>query len=108
TLRNQQRKISVLVVGGLEPLVEFALEDLPHRVPIGFDDHATLNDFSGFGHVALQYDILIPGGKVLRARGDWRFSHMRCNLQCGITVGVVTRQCVRAKSSSTYVPAWSP
>jgi hypothetical protein len=31
----------------------------------------------------LQYDILIPGGKVLRACGDGRFSHRRCNLQCG-------------------------
>ena len=84
TLRNEQREIDVLVIAGLEASIEFALQHFPDRIAIGFDDHAALDDFGRFGHVALQYDILIPGGKVLRACGDGRFSHMGCNLQCDI------------------------
>ena len=74
-LRDQQREIDVLVVGGLEALVEFALQHFPDGVAVGLDDHAALDDFGGFRHVALQYDVLIPGGKVLRACSDGRFSH---------------------------------
>src|ERR1039458_4286683 len=33
TLRDEQREIHVLVIGSLEALVEFALQDFPHRVP---------------------------------------------------------------------------
>ena len=74
-LRNQEREVDVLVIGGFEPVVEFALDQFPNGISVGFDNHAALDDFGGFRHVALKNDILIPGGKVLAARRDWRFGH---------------------------------
>ena len=74
-LRDQQREINVLVAGGLEAVVEFALQQLPDGVAVGLDDHAAFDDFGGLGHVALQNDVLIPGCKILSARSDGRFGH---------------------------------
>ena len=74
-LRDQQREIHVLVAGGLEAVVELALQELPDGVAVGLDDHAAFDDLGGLGHVALQNDVLIPGGKILSAGSDGRFSH---------------------------------
>ena len=74
-LRDQQREIHVLMAGGLEAVVELALQQLPDSVAVGLDDHAAFDDFGGLGHVALQNDVLIPGGKVLSAGSNGRFSH---------------------------------
>ncbi len=74
-LRDQQREIHVLVAGGLEAVVELALQHLPDGVAVGLDDHAALDDLGGLGHVALQDDVLVPGGEILLARSDGRFGH---------------------------------
>ena len=66
-LRDQQRKINVLMAGGLEAVVEFALEQFPDRIAVGLDDHAAFDDFGRLGHVALEDDVLIPGGEILAA-----------------------------------------
>ncbi len=75
TLRNQQREVHILMARGLETIVELALQQLPDSVAVGLDDHAALDDLGGLGHVALQYDVLIPGSKILSAGSDGRFSH---------------------------------
>ena len=74
-LRDQQREINVLVIGGFEAVVEFALHQFPNGIAVGFDDHAAFDDFGGLRHVALQNDVLIPRGKVLAARRNGRFGH---------------------------------
>ena len=75
-LRNQQREVDVLVAGGLEAVVELALQHFPDGVAVRLDDHAAFDDFGRLGHVALQHDVLIPGGKVLGSGSDRRFSHL--------------------------------
>ena len=47
----------------------------PDRIAIGFDDHAAFDDFGGLRHIALQNNVLIPRGEILRARSDGRFGH---------------------------------
>ena len=37
----------------LETLVELALQRLPNRIAIRFDDHAAFDDFGRLGHIAL-------------------------------------------------------
>ena len=69
-LRDEEGQVDVLVAGGFETLVKFALEDFPDGVAVGLDHHAALDDFGRFGHVALDYNVLIPGGKVFFAGGD--------------------------------------
>ena len=58
TLRDEQRKIDVLMAGGLEAIVQLALQQLPHGVAVGLDDHAAFDDFRRLSHVALQKDEL--------------------------------------------------
>ena len=74
-LRDEQREVAVLVVGGFEAVVELALDQFPHGVAVGLDDHAAFDDFRGLRHVALQDDVLIPGGEILLAWSDGRFGH---------------------------------
>jgi predicted transcriptional regulator len=74
-LRDQQRKVGVLVAEGFEPVVELALEPLPDGVAVRLDHHAALHDFGRLGHVALQDDVLIPRCEVLRAGGYGGFGH---------------------------------
>ena len=75
-LRNEQREVAVLMVGGFKALVELALHDFPNGVAVGLDDHAALDDLGGFRHVALDDDVLIPGGEILLAGSDGRFGHI--------------------------------
>ena len=74
-LRDQQREVHILMAGGLEAVVELALQQLPDGVAVGLDDHAAFDDFGGLGHVALQNHVLIPGSKILSAGSNRRFSH---------------------------------
>ena len=75
--RDEQREIAVLVIGGLEAVVELALQHLPDGVAVGLDDHAAFDDLGRLRHVALQDDVLIPGSEVLRAGSDRRFGHRK-------------------------------
>jgi hypothetical protein len=52
-LRDQQREINVLMARGFKAAVEFALEQLPYGIAVGFDDHAAFDDLGRFGHIAL-------------------------------------------------------
>ncbi len=74
-LRDQQRKIDVLMAGGFEAVVKLALQQLPHSVAVGLDDHAALDDLGGLGHVALQNHVLVPGCKVSGAGSNRGFGH---------------------------------
>jgi hypothetical protein len=74
-LRDQHREVVILVAGGFEAVVELALQQLPHSVAVGLDDHAAFDDFRRLGHVALQNDVLVPGCKILSARSNRRFCH---------------------------------
>ena len=74
-LRDQQREIDVLMAGGLEAIVELALQDFPDGIAVGLDDHAAFDDFGRLGHVALEDDVLVPGSEVLAAGSDGRFGH---------------------------------
>ncbi len=67
TLRDQQRKVCVLMPRRLEPVIQFTLHELPHRVAVGLDDHAALHDLRRLRHVPLQNDVLIPCRKILIA-----------------------------------------
>ena len=64
-LRDEQREVDILMAGGFEARVEFALQHFPNSIAVGLDDHAAFDDLGGLRHIALQYDILIPRGKVL-------------------------------------------
>ena len=74
-LRNQQRKIDVLMAGCLEAVIELPLQHLPDRIAIGLDDHAAFDDLGRLGHVALQNDVLIPGGEIALTRCNRRLCH---------------------------------
>ncbi len=74
-LRNQQGEINVLVPGGLEAVVELALQQFPDGIAVGLDDHAAFDDLGRLGHVALQNHVLVPRGEILAARSDGRFGH---------------------------------
>ncbi len=76
TLRDQQREIDILMAGGFEAIVELALQQFPDGVAVGLDDHAAFDDFGRLRHVALENDVLIPGGEVLGAGRDGRLGHM--------------------------------
>ena len=68
--RDEQRKIGVLVAGGLEAAVELLLDELPNSVAPWLDDHAATG-FRIFGEVGCLDDLLIPFREVLGAgRGD--------------------------------------
>ena len=62
--------------GGLKTRVELALQAFPHG-PAGqaLDNHAAFDDFGRLRHVAGENHVLIPGGKILGACCDGRFSH---------------------------------
>ena len=74
-LRDQERKVAILVAGGFKSVIEFPLQQLPHGIAVRLNHHAAFDDFGGLRHVALQNNILVPRGKVLAAGRDWRFSH---------------------------------
>ncbi len=69
------KEVVVLMARGFEAVVELALQQLPHSVAVGLDDHAAFDDFRRLGHVTLQNDVLVPGCKILSARSNRRFCH---------------------------------
>ncbi len=75
-LRDQQRHINVLVAGGLDAIVQLALQALPDRVAIGLDHHAAFDDLGRLGHVAQNGDVLIPGGKIFFSWCNRGFGHV--------------------------------
>ncbi len=75
TLRDEQRKVNVLMAGGLEAVVKLALQKLPDSVAVGLDDHAAFDNLGGLGHVALQNHVLIPGCKISGAGSNRGFGH---------------------------------
>ncbi len=74
-LRDQQRKIDILMAGGLEAIVQLALQHFPDGIAVGLDHHAAFDDFGRLGHVAVEHYVLIPGSEVLAALSDGRFGH---------------------------------
>ena len=70
TLRNQQREVNVLMPGGFKARIQFALQDLPHGVSVRTDNHAAFDDFRRLRHIALQHNILIPGGEIFLTGSD--------------------------------------
>src|SRR6202023_2709943 len=109
TLRNEQRKINVLVAGGLEAVVEFTLEPLPDSVAVRLDDHAAFDNLCRFGHVALQHDVLIPRSKVFPTRSNWGFCH--CSLFFLDLPGSQSHPepgCVTRNRRNNYLNLWLP
>jgi len=45
-LRDEQGKINIPMAGGLEALIELALDDFPDGVTVGADDHAAFDDLA--------------------------------------------------------------
>ena len=76
--RDEQRKIGVLVAGGLELRIKLVLDVFPETVAPRLDDHAAAH-VGGFRHVGGAHDLLIPFGKILVAAGcDGSFGGGRC------------------------------
>ena len=75
TLRDEQRQVYVLMAGGFEASIELPLQNFPDGIAIRLNDHAAFDDFRRLGHIALQYDILIPGSEIFFAGSDGRFCH---------------------------------
>jgi hypothetical protein len=74
-LRNQQRKINVLMTRCFEADIEFALENFPDGVSIGLNYHAAFDDLGGLSQVALQNRVLIPRREIFLAWSNWRICH---------------------------------
>jgi hypothetical protein len=62
-LRNEKRKVGVLVAGLLEHRVERSLHLLPDRVAVGPDDHAAA-DRTVVGQLGLHDQLVVPGAEV--------------------------------------------
>jgi len=83
--RYEQREVRVDVAGGLDPLVEGLLDQLPDGVAVRPDDHAAL-DRRVVGELRPPDDVEVPLREVLRARRDfgdervflWLFRHSGC------------------------------
>ena len=61
--RDQQREVSVLGSGGLDPSVDLRLHPLPYRVAVGPDNHRSARR-TVFGQLRLGQHILVPPWKV--------------------------------------------
>ena len=72
---DEQREGGVLVSGGLEALVEVALDRLPDGEAVRPDDHAALHDVGRLGELGLGDDVLVPLGVVLGTGRDAGFRH---------------------------------
>ena len=70
---DEEGEVSVFVAGCFEAVVEIALDRFLDRKAPRLDDHATTG-FGIFGKIRRTDHLLIPLGKVFRARGrDCRF-----------------------------------
>ena len=63
------------MTGGLEAIVQLALQHFPDGIAVGLDDHAAFDDLGRLGHIAMEHDVLVPGSEVLAALSDGRFGH---------------------------------
>ena len=69
-LGDEEREINVLVSGGFEAGVELTLQDFPDGVTVWLDNHAAFDYLGGLRHVALEDNVLIPGGEIFFAGSD--------------------------------------
>src|SRR5579864_1130614 len=83
---NKQRERHVLVPGRLEPAVQRLLHVLPQRPTVGAHNHAAAHR-SVVGQLRLQDQLVVPLGKILRARGKFFFSHSEVSPSCGSALG---------------------
>src|SRR5262245_925904 len=74
-LRDQQREVGVDVAGGLDALVESALNGLPQCVAGRLEDDAAAYDLGVIGQIGAWKDIQIPLRVILRAWSDALFRH---------------------------------
>ena len=64
--RDEQGEVGIVVAGGLDPVVEQALDAFPDAVAPRLDDHAPAH--AGlFGHLPFGNGGLIPGGEIVFA-----------------------------------------
>jgi hypothetical protein len=73
-LGDEQREVGVLGAGILDPAVELRLHALPDGVAVGPDHHGA-PDGTVVGHLRLVHHVLVPLGKVLGLRRQYRFGH---------------------------------
>jgi hypothetical protein len=66
--RDQQREVGVEVTGLLDAPVDVGLQQLPHPVSVGADYHCA-PDRAAVDQLALEDDLVVPGGEVLALRG---------------------------------------
>ena len=74
---NQQRKRDVLVAGGFEAAVQRLLHVFPERPAVGPHDHAAAHR-RVVGQLRLQYQLVVPLGKIFCAGRELFFSHAAC------------------------------
>src|SRR5947209_19743668 len=74
TLWDQQRKRYVLMAGGFESSIKRLLNVLPQRPAVGPHDHAAAHR-RVIGQLRLQYQLVVPLGKVLCSCRKFFFSH---------------------------------
>jgi hypothetical protein len=67
--RDQQREVGVEVTGLLDAPVDVGLQQLPHPVSVGADYHCA-PDRAAVDQLALEDDLVVPGGEVLALGRD--------------------------------------
>src|SRR5690606_33095620 len=77
----EQRECDVLRARRLDPAVHVRLHELPDGVPPRSDDHGSPRR-AVVGQFGARNDVLVPGGEVLRLRGEYGLLH-------GVTVAAV-------------------
>src|SRR5690606_26749529 len=78
---DEQRERDVLRARRLDPAVHVRLHELPDGVPPRSDDHGSPRR-AVVGQFGARNDVLVPGGEVLRLRGEYGLLH-------GVTVAAV-------------------
>src|SRR5689334_10469800 len=59
-LRDEQRKIRILMPRRLELIVQRPLNFFPYGKSMRLDDHGTAHNFSSFSEAGLANDVLVP------------------------------------------------
>ncbi len=77
-LRDQQRKVRVLVSRFLEHVVELALHPLPDPIPIGANHHATAH-WRIIRQLGAHYELVVPCAEILRA--SWEASFLQPSME---------------------------
>ena len=72
--RDEHGEVQVLVAGGLDPVVDGALDGLPDPEPVRLDHHRAAGQ-RVLGQPGLLHDLLVPAGEVLLLRGERHGPH---------------------------------